>query len=97
MTTQSQATWWRASLPAVRSLPYFIPAWLVFAYVGVSSAFDWPELYVGIFFVLALLFSQVPRLLHGVTLRQWFIAAVVLPSIATVLLSQAIKLAAHSP
>jgi len=74
---------------------YFVPAWLGFAYIAASSVLHWPDQYLGIFFAFALLFAQVPRFIHGMTLRQWFMSAGVLPAVATALLIQSIKLTTH--
>ena len=82
-----------ALFPSFRSLPYFIPIWLVFAYIAFATAFHWPEHYVvALFFALTITVSQVPRFIHGVTLRQWFLTAGVVPIITTLLLTQALKL-----
>lgn len=97
MTTQPKPTWLRTSLPDSRSVPYFVPAWLVFAYIAAEAALDWPRAqYLGVFFAVAQLVAQVPRGIHSMTLRQWFMAAAVLPTVATVLLFQAIKLTMHN-
>ncbi len=92
MTTQPKANWLRASLPESRSVPYFIPVWLVFAYIVASSVLDWPRAqYLGAFFATAQVGAQVPLWIHGMKLRQWFVAASVLPVIATVLLVLSIR------
>ncbi len=87
-TIQAPLTHGRVWLPERRSLPYFIPAWLVFVYIGGTAFWQWPSDYTGIVFALATLWAQLPRILHGMSLRQWFMGAAILPIAVMMSLAQ---------